>query len=63
MTYSKYRESFDNTEDFMLAFGQLTYEEAYALIDAEESSTTMKACMMTAWKKQKKGVRKYVVYK
>ena len=54
MTFSEFRKSFISYEDFMLAFGQLSNEEAHALINAEEASPSIKACMITAWQKARK---------
>ena len=53
MTYSEYREMFESVEEFMLAFGQLSYEEAHAMISAEDESVTIKACMITIWRQAK----------
>lgn len=49
MTYSEYRNQFSNVESFRRAYGNLTYEAVKALIDAEESSPSIKAAMMTTW--------------
>lgn len=38
MICSEYRKQFKSVEEFKLAFGKLTEEEALALISAEESS-------------------------
>ena len=56
MTYSEYRNQFKTVEEFRHAFGELTEEEARALISAENSSTMVKAAMMTTWRMSKKEV-------
>lgn len=58
MTFSEYRDSFRSKEEFMQAFGRLTYENAHALIDAEEAAPSIKACMITTWRK----VREQLMY-
>ncbi len=50
MTYSEYRAQFAATEEFRRAYGRLSEEEACALIDAQKTSTTVKACMITTWR-------------
>ena len=54
MTYSEYRAQFRKDETFRKAFGQLTEDEARALIDAERCAIHIKACMMSTWRKAKK---------
>ena len=54
MTYSEYRAKFRKDETFRKAFGQLTEDEARALIDAERCEIHIKACMMSSWRKAKK---------
>ncbi len=56
MTYSEFRNQFSSTEGFMHAYGALSYEEACALIEAENTSTTAKACMITTWRKARRKV-------
>ena len=56
MTYSEFRNQFSDTDSFMRAYGVLTYEEARALIDAENASTTIKACMITTWRQARRKV-------
>lgn len=61
MTYSEFRNQFSSTEGFMWAYGKLTLEEASALIEAEKTSTTAKACMMTTWREARRKVNLYTV--
>ena len=56
MTYSEYRNQFITVEGFKCAFGKLTEEEAWALIAAENTSTTVKAAMMNTWQMARKEV-------
>jgi len=56
MTYSEFRSQFASTDSFMWAFGRLSIEEARALIEAEKTSATAKACMMTAWREARRKV-------
>lgn len=56
MTYTEYRNQFKTVEEFRRAFGELTEEEVRALISAENSSTMVKAAMMTTWCMAKKEV-------
>lgn len=57
MTYSEFREQFSGVNEFMWAYGQLTYEEAKAMIDADKGSPGIKACMMTTWYKARRRYR------
>ena len=57
MTYSEFRNQFASVDSFMREYGMLSIEEAHALIDAENTSTTVKACMMTTWRKARRKVR------
>ncbi|MBQ3860594.1 MAG: hypothetical protein II779_08695 [Clostridia bacterium] len=56
MTYSEFRNQFASTDSFMWAYGRLSIEEARALIEAENTSATVKACMMTAWREARRKV-------
>ena len=56
MTYSEFRNQFTSVEAFRLAFGNLSFEDARALIDAEKSSPSIKACMITAWRESRRKV-------
>ena len=49
MTYSEYRRSFDSTEEFLKEFGKLSYDEARAIVSADQVPTHIKAAMMGAW--------------
>ena len=49
MTYSEYRRSFDSTEEFLKEFGKLSYDEARAIVSADQAPTHIKAAMMGAW--------------
>lgn len=57
MTYSEFRNQFSDVNSFLWAYGKLTLEEARALIEAEETSTTAKACMMTTWRTARRKVK------
>ena len=57
MTFSEYRDSFGSKEEFMQAFGRLSYEDAHALIDAEEAAPSIKACMMTTWRQARESLK------
>ena len=57
MTYSELRNQFASVDSFMREYGKLSIEEAHALIDAENTSTTVKACMMTTWREARRKVR------
>ncbi len=54
MTYKDFRDSFDTVEDFKRAFGNLSEEEAHALIASATAPTHITACMFTTWKEAKK---------
>ena len=54
MTYSEYRSRFKSVSEFEKAFGQLSEQEARALIEASNSGTTAKACMFATWEKCRK---------
>lgn len=49
MTYGDFRNMFNNTEEFLRAYGALDYEEAKALAEAGDSPVFVKAAMMDAW--------------
>ena len=49
MTYSEYRRSFDSTEEFLKEFGKLSFDEARAIVSADQAPTHIKAAMMGAW--------------
>lgn len=51
MTYSEYRNSFKSADEFLQAFGKMTYEEAHALAEAEEAATSTKASIMDTWRR------------
>ena len=53
MTYSEYRRSFDSTEEFLKEFGKLSYDEARAIVSADQAPTHIKAAMMGAWSRAK----------
>ena len=57
MNYSEFRHQFSSTESFMQAYGRLTEEEARALVDADDSPTFIKACMMTTWSTARRKVK------
>ena len=54
MTYSEFRNQFTSVEAFRLAYGKLSFEEARALIDAEQCPTSIKACMITKWREARR---------
>ena len=56
MTYSEFRNQFASVDSFMREYGKLSIEEAHALIDAENTSTTIKACMITTWRQARRKV-------
>ena len=56
MTYSEFREQFSCVESFIQAYGQLSFKEAKAMIDAEKSSPGMRACMITKWREARRKV-------
>ena len=56
MTYSEFREQFSSVESFIQAYGQLSFKEAKAMIDAEKSSPGMRACMITKWREARRKV-------
>lgn len=53
ISFSEYRNQFKSEEEFKKAFEKLSEEEVHALIAAEPSGITIKACFMTAWRKSK----------
>ena len=58
MTYSEYRKQFATEKEFENAFGQLSYEEAFALIASDNAPTHVKACMIDTWRKANEKVEK-----
>lgn len=50
-SFSEYRNQFKSEEEFKKAFGKLSEEEAHALAAAEPAGTTIKACIITTWRK------------
>lgn len=56
MTYSEFRNQFPSVDGFMYAYGQLSFEEARAMINAEKSSPSIKACMITKWREARRKV-------
>lgn len=48
-TYTEYRDSFSSVDEFRKGFGKLSKREAYALIDADNSPTYVKAAMLATW--------------
>ena len=56
MTYSEYRRSFESTEEFLKEFGKLSYDEARAIVSADQAPTHIKAAMMGAWHRAKHAV-------
>lgn len=56
MTYSEFREQFSCVESFIQAYGQLSFKEAKAMIDAEKSSPGMRACTITKWREARRKV-------
>ncbi len=58
MTYSEYRRSFDSTEEFLKEFGKLSYDEARAIVSADQAPTHIKAAMMGAWYRAREQMRK-----
>lgn len=57
MTYSEFRNQFSSTWSFEDAYGSLTYEEAKALIQAEISPPSIKACMIDKWRDSRRKVK------
>ncbi len=53
MTYSQYRNSFNDQGGFLQAFGALTYEQAHDLADREYAPIFVKARIMDTWRKAK----------
>lgn len=51
LSFSEYRALFETTEQFKRAFGQLSKEEAYALIDRTGAAISIKACIASVWQK------------
>lgn len=58
MTYSEYRRSFGSTEEFLKEFGKLSYDEARAIVSADQAPTHIKAAMMGAWYRAREQMRK-----
>ena len=56
MTYSEFRDQFSSAESFILAYGLLSFEEAKAMIDAENSPPDIKPCMITEWREARRKV-------
>ena len=56
MTYSEFRNQFSSIDSFMWAYGRLTREEARALTEAENTSTSEKARMMATWHEARRKV-------
>ena len=54
MTYTEYRNQFPDDWRFRNAYGELTYEEAKALIDAETAPAHVKAAMLDAWREARR---------
>lgn len=50
MTYTEYRNSFKNVDEFRKAFGQLSEDEAKAIIAADSCPNFIKACIITTWR-------------
>ena len=57
MTYSEYRRSFESTEEFMKEFGKLSYDEARAIVSADQAPIHIKAAMMGAWHRARERLR------
>ena len=57
MTFSEYRNQFPGVEEFRQAYGQLSFEQAKAMIAAEEASPSIKACMITTWREARRRTR------
>ncbi len=57
MTYSEYRRSFESTEEFLKEFGKLSYDEAMAIVSADQAPTHIKAAMMRAWHRAREQLR------
>ena len=57
MTYSEYRRSFDSTEEFLREFGKLSYDEARAIVSADQAPIHIKAAMMGAWHRARERLR------
>lgn len=57
MTYSEFRNQFSDVDSFLWAYGKMTLEEARDLIEAEDTSATVKACMMTTWREASRKVK------
>ena len=50
MTFTDYRHSFRNVEEFENAFSKLTEEEVRGMIARDNANPTVKACMMQSWR-------------
>ena len=57
VTYSEYRRSFESTEEFLKEFGKLSYDEARAIVSADQAPTHIKAAMMGTWYRAKEQLR------
>ena len=53
ITYSEYRKRFRSVNDFLRHYQSLTEETVRKMIDLDEGNTTVKACMYSAWKRNK----------
>jgi len=49
MTYGEFRSQFASVEEFRKAFAAIPYEEARKMISKEQTSTMIKAAMITTW--------------
>lgn len=49
MTYTEFRKTFNSKEDFLKALSLLSEDDVRKLIENENTSTTVKAAMITTW--------------
>ncbi|MCR5742292.1 MAG: hypothetical protein K6F92_00985 [Lachnospiraceae bacterium] len=61
MTYSEYRNSFSDKEEFDKAFAKLSEQEVRELIDNESAGTTAKACIYQSWRSLREGKKEVLV--
>ena len=54
MTYSEYRNQFSNIRSFIRNYGELTLEEAEALIDADNCPPSIKPCLIDMWREARR---------
>lgn len=57
MKYSEFRNQFSDVESFMRAYGRLAFEEAKAMIDAENAALRTKAFLISVWHEARREVK------